>query len=242
MNRPCRLPAATVGLALVLGACGTDEPESASTPDAQDTTTAAPSEDGGADGGTGEEDAHADHGGDHLAEPTPVTINGLDPQFTYPSHMHDGACSDPGGHYQQDPAGPMSPPNETWGSSSDDPSGNLVPNRQGTAVGRGSADWVPRAQELAVQIHEPELPGFPVVCADFSAYDSAVTIVLTADASHGADIDAIEYSLDGSEMVAYEGPVEVVEPGSHVLLVQGVDPNGTATDPQEVTFAVDDAA
>ncbi|PYF96366.1 hypothetical protein SAMN05216184_11926 [Georgenia satyanarayanai] len=282
MNRTGRLTAATLGVALVLSACGSDDPESASTPAAQDTATAAPTEDG-ADTGE-EEDAHANHGGGDSADPTPVTVSllgtstghfepvegrgdmfasiegtavleksetgttmtvnasGLDPQFTYPSHMHDGACSTFGGHYQQDPSGPMSPPNEIWGSSSADPSGDLEPNSQGMAVGQGSADWVPRTQDLAVQIHEPEMPGFPVVCADFSAYDSPVTIVLEADATHGADIETIEYSLNDGEMLTYEGPVEVAEAGDHVLVVQGVDANGTATDPQEFTFVIDDAA
>jgi len=136
----------------------------------------------------------------------------------------------------------MSPPNEIWGSSSADPSGDLEPNSQGMAVGQGSADWVPRTQDLAVQIHEPEMPGFPVVCADFSAYDSPVTIVLEPDATHGADIETIEYSVNDSEMVAYEGPVEIAEPGSHLLVVQGVDANGAATDPQEFTFVIDGAA
>lgn len=171
---------------------------------------------------------------------TTVTVRaaGLLADHTYASHMHDGSCDDVGGHYQQDPTGPMSPPNEIWASSSDDPSGDLEPNHQGVANGSGSADWVPRLQPLSVQIHAPVFPGLPIACANFSAYDVPATLVLSPQTAHDADIESIEYSIDEGELVAYDGPVELTEAGGYTVRVQGITADGTPTDLQELHVVV----
>lgn len=167
-----------------------------------------------------------------------VRAAGLLPGQTYASHLHDGACSAVGGHYQHDPAGPMAPPNEIWASSSDDPGGDLEPNQQGVANGAGEADWLPRQQPLSIQIHAPVFPGLPISCADFAEYDGPVTLLLEAHDTHGADLETIEYSLDGGETVVYDEPVQISESGTHTLQVQGRDAAGEATEPQEVSFVV----
>lgn len=284
MKRTCRLTAAALGLTLVLAACGSDA-EEPPTPEAQDTATAAVTEDptdedaDHGDHSAEEDDPHANHGGgqDVLLDPivvqvlgtstgefvtvpggsgqeaiegtavleateagTSVTVraSGLIPDNSYATHLHDGSCSDVGGHYQQDPTGPMAPPNEIWASSSSDPSGDLEPNHQGVANGSGSADWVPRQQPLAVQIHAPVFPGLPIACADFAYYDVPATLVLSPEAAAGADVESIEYSLDDGELQAYDGPVELTESGQYTVRVQGVAADGTTTDLQEVLIVI----
>lgn len=167
-----------------------------------------------------------------------VQVAGLLAGNTYASHMHDGSCTDVGGHYQDDPTGPMSPPNEIWASSSSDPSGDLEPNHQGVATGSGSADWVPRLQPLSVQIHAPVFPGLPISCADFAYYDAPATLVLSPQPAHDGDVASIEYALDDGELVAYDGPVELTEPGMYTVRVQGVAADGTPTDPQEAVLII----
>ena len=62
--------------------------------------------------------------------------------------------ANPGGaHYVHDPAGPSVPPNELWLSSTDDPTAGITANPAGVAHGRGSADWVARADAQSVVIH-----------------------------------------------------------------------------------------
>src|SRR5699024_11324442 len=73
-----------------------------------------------------------------------VRDSGLEAGESYPSHLHDGSCSDHGGHYIDDPDGPHAPPNEIWASSTSDPEGDLIANDEGVAVGSGSADWIAR--------------------------------------------------------------------------------------------------
>ncbi|WP_299275596.1 ThuA domain-containing protein, partial [uncultured Georgenia sp.] len=174
------------------------------------------------------------------AEGTRVTVQvtGLLPGFEYPAHLHDGSCLDHGGHYMHDPDGPAAPPNEIWVSSTSDPRGNLVPNQQGVARGSGSADWTARQQPLSVHVHEPQLPGLPIGCADFAAYEAPATLVLEADDGAGSGVETVEYSLDGGQWVTYEGEVEVSEPGSHTVAFRATDAAGNTSEVQELRFAV----
>lgn len=103
-----------------------------------------------------------------------VNVAGLDPAKTYGSHLHDGTCATGGGgHYQDVEGGAVTPPNELWLSSSDNPMGPLVPNPGGVTHGAGSADWAARTDSpapvtnaLSVVVHEPG--GARIACADLT--------------------------------------------------------------------------
>src|SRR5690625_1868313 len=167
-----------------------------------------------------------------------VRVTGLLPGNSYPAHLHDGACHDHGGHYMHDPNGVPAPPNEIWVSSDNDPRGSLVPNQQGIAQGWGDADWVARQQPLSIHVHEPQPPGPPIGCPELAAYDAPATLVLEADDGEGSGVDTVEYSLDGGDWVAYDGEVEVSEPGSHTVTFRATDAAGNVSEVEEMTFAV----
>lgn len=159
-------------------------------------------------------------------------VTGLTSGQTHPAHLHDGSCDEFGGHYMHDHAGPPEPPNEIWLSSSLDPAGPLEPSPTGSAQGAGSADWVPRETPLSMMIHDSEMPGLPIACADFAAYDGPATLVLEPAVD---GVEAIEYSLDGGEWLAYEGPVEIADAGEHTVAYA---PAGEHDDAPEITFTV----
>ncbi len=161
-----------------------------------------------------------------------TNVTGLLSGQPHPAHLHDGSCTDFGGHYMHDHAGPAEPPNEIWLSSSSDPAGSLEPSQTGTAVGAGGADWVPRETSLSMMIHDSEFPGLPIACADFAAYDGPATLLLEA-AEDG--VDSIEYSLDGGDWQPYEGPVELAEPGTYTVAYA---PAGEHDDAPEITVTV----
>ncbi|MEE6282838.1 OmpL47-type beta-barrel domain-containing protein [Georgenia sunbinii] len=162
-------------------------------------------------------------------------VEGLLSGEPHPAHLHDGSCTEFGGHYMNDHSGPMAPPNEIWLSSSGDPEGPLEPSMTGSATGAGSADWVPRQQPLSMMIHDSEFPGLPIACADFAAYDAPATLVLEATAD---DVETVEYSINDGDWLAYDGVVEVDEPGSYTVSFAGVDGAGERSEPQEISFEV----
>lgn len=161
-----------------------------------------------------------------------TSVSGLLSGQPHPAHLHDGSCTEFGGHYMHDHAGPAEPPNEIWLSSTNDPAGPLEPSQTGTAVGSGGADWIPRETPLSMMIHDSEFPGLPIACADFAAYDGPSTLVLEATED---GVESIEYSLDDGEWLAYEGPVEIAEPGTHTV---SYAPAGEHDDAPEITFTV----
>lgn len=162
-------------------------------------------------------------------------VSGMAPDATYPGHLHDGSCSDFGGHYMDDPSGVGEPPNEIWQSTSGDPAAGIVPNPDGTAVGEGSAPWLAVQQPLSMMIHDSEFPGLPLYCADFAAYDAPATLVLEATQD---DVASIEYTVNDGEWVAYDGPVEIAEPGEYTVSFVGINAAGERTEPGEISFAV----
>jgi Cu-Zn family superoxide dismutase len=101
-------------------------------------------------------------------------VRGLKPKTTYAAHLHAAPCSasNPGGgHYKHDPAGPGTPPNELWLSSTDNPTAGIKANSGGVAHGRGSASWVARAEARSVVIHAippggTTAGGPKIACAD----------------------------------------------------------------------------
>lgn len=161
-----------------------------------------------------------------------TNVTGLLSGEPHAAHLHDGSCTDFGGHYMHDHAGPPEPPNEIWLSSSNDPAGSLEPSRTGSAIGSGGADWVPRETPLSMMIHDSEFPGLPIACADFAAYDGPVTLVLEPAAD---GVEAVEYSLDGGEWVAYEGPVEITGAGEHTVAYA---PAGEREDAPQITVTL----
>lgn len=101
-----------------------------------------------------------------------VTVTGLDPDKEYGSHLHDLSCSQGGGgHYQDDEGGAVTPPNELWLSSSEDPLGKLEPNSGGVAHGSGSAEWAARltsetaTNAKSIVVHEAGA-STRIACAD----------------------------------------------------------------------------
>lgn len=154
---------------------------------------------------------------------------------TFPAHLHDGSCTEFGGHYMHDHSGPAAPPNELWLSTTGDPQAPLKPSDRGRATGSGSADWVPREVPLSMMIHDSQLPGLPIACADFAAYDGAATLVLEAVED---GVEAVEYSLDGGDWLTYDGAVELTEPGTYTVAFAGVDAEGERGEEQEISFTV----
>ena len=101
-------------------------------------------------------------------------VRGLEAGTTYAAHLHNAPCSDPnpgGGHYQDDPEGPATPPNELWLSSTDDPLAGITTNAAGVGHGQGNADWVARPEAQSVVIHAippggTTAGGPKIACAD----------------------------------------------------------------------------
>ncbi len=87
-----------------------------------------------------------------------ANVQGLAPNTTYASHLHESACSvaNGGGHYKNDPAGPPTPPNELWLT--------FATNDDGTAHDASSAPWVVRDGARSVVIHDQD--GARIACAD----------------------------------------------------------------------------
>ena len=89
-----------------------------------------------------------------------VNVTGLASESTYSSHLHDSACSIAagGGHYKDDPAGAVTPPNELWLSFETD--------HQGNARDVSTAPWVVRDGARSVVIHDAD--GARIACADLT--------------------------------------------------------------------------
>ncbi|WP_135849041.1 PQQ-dependent sugar dehydrogenase, partial [Serinibacter arcticus] len=168
---------------------------------------------------------------------TTVTVDatGLEPDSSQASHLHAGTCSTMGGHYKHDPSGSSAPPNEIWVSSDPaDPRGNLVADADGNASGSGSAEWIARQEPLSVMIHENVLPGLPIACADFSAYDAPASLVLDAD--EGAE--SVEYSINGGDWADYTGPTDITEEGDYTVDFRATDADGVVGEAGQITFSV----
>jgi hypothetical protein len=90
-----------------------------------------------------------------------VHVSGLDPNSTYPTHVHDQPCSalpPGGGHYQHEVGGAVDPDNEIWPTVHTGPTGNGL----GTARHSHRA----RADAQAVVIHYPPDTSIRLACAD----------------------------------------------------------------------------
>jgi hypothetical protein len=89
-----------------------------------------------------------------------VHVDGLDPDTTYPAHVHQGACAvgDADGHFRFDPAGPAAPPNEIWVG--------FTTNSAGIGSGLAIVNGTAGSGAVSVVIHAPS--GAKIACADLS--------------------------------------------------------------------------
>ena len=90
-----------------------------------------------------------------------VNVRGLDPDTTYPTHVHNQPCSATppgGGHYQHVIGGPVDPVNEIW------------PTVRSDARGRGHGfaihdEWA-RPDAMSIVIHYPADTSIRLACID----------------------------------------------------------------------------
>jgi hypothetical protein len=89
-----------------------------------------------------------------------VHVSGLAPNTSYGVHVHNKACNDAsaGGHYMQDPAGPVDPYNEIWPVFTTNPAG----------IGNGNALHAFRARPEAQAVVVHDTDGARIACADLT--------------------------------------------------------------------------
>lgn len=112
-----------------------------------------------------------------LVERTFVTVDiaGLEPDTTYPTHVHNAPCSaDPAGgsHYQNVVDGDVDDVNEIWPIVTTDADGR----------GHGEAVHAHRARQdaMSIVIHYPEDTSVRLACVDLTAQDGAAAAVATS--------------------------------------------------------------
>ena len=92
-----------------------------------------------------------------------VRIRGLDPDTSYPTHVHNQPCSATppgGGHYQHVIGGPVDPVNEIWPTISTDERGRGL----GFAVHGERA----RPDAMSIVVHYPPDTSIRLACIDLS--------------------------------------------------------------------------
>ena len=92
-----------------------------------------------------------------------VHVRGLDPNRSYPTHVHNQPCSaNPpgGGHYQNVTGGPVDSVNEIWPTIS----------TRANGTGFGYAVHAARARDdaMAIVIHNPDNTSIRLACVDLS--------------------------------------------------------------------------
>lgn len=68
-------------------------------------------------------------------------------------------------------------------------------------------------------------------------YVGAAMVSLSAEDA-GSGVDTVEYSLDGAGYAAYTGPVEVSQPGAHMVSYRATDNAGNTSEPGMIHFTV----
>jgi hypothetical protein len=90
-----------------------------------------------------------------------VRIGGLEPNTTYPVHVHNQPCSftpPGGGHYQHLVAGPPDAVNEIWPA--------ISTNAQGNGTGFATHDHRARPEAQAIIVHNPSNTSIRLACID----------------------------------------------------------------------------
>jgi hypothetical protein len=92
-----------------------------------------------------------------------IEVSGLQAGVSYAAHVHAAPCSvaEADGHYQHDPAGASTPPNEIW-------PGPVTANAAGMASGRTVADFEAGPTAVSVVVHRPGPAPNKVACADLA--------------------------------------------------------------------------
>lgn len=92
-----------------------------------------------------------------------VRLRGLDPDTTYPVHVHNRPCSftpPGGGHYQHLVGGPVDAVNEMWPT--------ISTNGNGNGVGFATHDHRARPEAQAIIVHNPSNTSIRLACIDLS--------------------------------------------------------------------------
>lgn len=92
-----------------------------------------------------------------------IHVWGLDPNTTYPTHVHNAPCSATppgGGHYQNEVGGAVDVVNEIWPT--------VITNARGVGVGRATHDAWAREDAQAIVIHYPPDTSIRLACVDLS--------------------------------------------------------------------------
>lgn len=92
-----------------------------------------------------------------------IHLRGLDPNTTYPVHVHNRPCSftpPGGGHYQHLVGGAVDATNEVWPTVST--------NAHGNGVGFATHDHRARQEAQAIIVHNPANTSIRLACIDLS--------------------------------------------------------------------------
>jgi hypothetical protein len=92
-----------------------------------------------------------------------VHIRGLDPDLTYPTHVHNAPCSAVpagGSHYQHDVGGAVDTVNEIWPT--------VHTNAVGNGAGYATHDNWARADAMSIVVHYPANTSIRIACADLN--------------------------------------------------------------------------
>ena len=90
-----------------------------------------------------------------------VRLRGLDPNGSYPTHVHNRPCDATppgGGHYQHEVAGAVDSHNEIWPT--------VASNRGGKGVGMAVHEWRARPEAQSVVVHYPADTSVRLACVD----------------------------------------------------------------------------
>jgi superoxide dismutase, Cu-Zn family len=90
-----------------------------------------------------------------------ATVRGLDPNTTYPAHVHNAACdaTPPGGsHYQRVAGGPVNDENEIWPT--------ITTGRRGNGLGTATHEAWAREDARSIVIHYPADTSIRLACVD----------------------------------------------------------------------------
>jgi hypothetical protein len=92
-----------------------------------------------------------------------IHVSGLEPGVTYAAHVHAAPCvvGEADGHYQHDPAGGATPPNEIW-------PGPITANKAGNARGQTVAQFEAGPAAVSVVVHRPGPAPNKIACADLA--------------------------------------------------------------------------